>query len=502
MVFVNSKLPYRIGTRGSLLALTQCTLIKNEIENLTKKSFELETIKTQGDQIQDKPLWQLEGKDFFTKELDHALLTKEVDLVVHSYKDLGSERPEGIKLQTITKRSFAHDILLMRSEVVNGLEKKEKLIIGTSSPRRTINLQNHLADFLPFCENTTIECKSLRGNVNTRIEKLKSGNYDGIVLALAGIERLASKDDSKEVLKPLLENLNFMILPQMYFPSAASQGALAIECLENASNELKETLSSVHDELTASEMKRERAAFASYGGGCHLAVGIFTKKLFDFYLQIHRGEVDGKPIVKQVLEGETYDGFKGKKTYEVFGEHDFLISKPKINCSTNGENLFVTSSHCFHAVKKGNYNSLWTAGNRSLKKLISSGHWVNGSSEGLGHSIVDDLRNSKAIQILLKNNDWKVLSHDKADSPVGKNLATYSHKINGSFDSSLEKKLLESEIIYWSSAPQFEAYLEKYPALSSKRHCCGLGKTYGRLKELNIDVTAFIGMKHFREVTK
>src|SRR5690606_15792212 len=93
-----------IGTRGSLLAVTQCTLIKELLEQRTQKQFELKTMKTQGDQITDKPLWQLEGKDFFTKELDAALLTDEVDLVIHSYKDLGSERPEGITLGAITKR--------------------------------------------------------------------------------------------------------------------------------------------------------------------------------------------------------------------------------------------------------------------------------------------------------------------------------------------------------------------------------------------------------------
>ena len=93
---------YLIGTRGSLLALTQCTQVKNQLEKITGDQFELKVIKTQGDQITDKPLWQLEGKDFFTKELDAALLTGDVDLVVHSYKDLGSDRPEGIKLAAIT----------------------------------------------------------------------------------------------------------------------------------------------------------------------------------------------------------------------------------------------------------------------------------------------------------------------------------------------------------------------------------------------------------------
>src|SRR3954468_22494027 len=113
---------YKIGTRGSLLAVTQSTLIKNQLEALSGEKFELVTIKTQGDQITNKPLWQLEGKDFFTKELDEALLAGEVDLVIHSYKDLGSERPEGIKLAAVTERRFAHDVLIIPQKNVEALK--------------------------------------------------------------------------------------------------------------------------------------------------------------------------------------------------------------------------------------------------------------------------------------------------------------------------------------------------------------------------------------------
>src|SRR5690606_23196982 len=126
---------FKIGTRGSLLALTQCTLIKNLIEEKTGAKFELEVIKTQGDQITDRPLWQLEGKDFFTKELDESLLAGKIDLVVHSYKDLGSERPDDIELAVISKRSFAHDILLIKKETIAKLNEKEEIVVGTSSPR-------------------------------------------------------------------------------------------------------------------------------------------------------------------------------------------------------------------------------------------------------------------------------------------------------------------------------------------------------------------------------
>src|SRR5690606_22790385 len=127
------------------------------LEALSGDKFELVLIKTQGDQITNKPLWQLEGKDFFTKELDEALLSEQVDLVIHSYKDLGSERPEGIRLAAVTERRFAHDILLVRKDVVEKLEHWQgDFIVGTSSPRRIANLTRKLAAFIPYSDKTKL----------------------------------------------------------------------------------------------------------------------------------------------------------------------------------------------------------------------------------------------------------------------------------------------------------------------------------------------------------
>ncbi len=221
---------YKIGTRGSLLALTQCGQVKDQLEKITGDTFELVVIKTQGDIIQNAPLWQLDGKDFFTKELDEALLSGAVDLVVHSYKDLGSVRPEGITLAAVTKRTFAHDVLLIKNETIPTIATKKEFIVGTSSPRRIVNIEKYLKDYLPSAaSDLSVKTKMLRGNVNTRIQKLVDGEFDAIVLALPGIERLALTAESNKELTRLLKNVNFMVLPQSQFPSSASQGALGIE---------------------------------------------------------------------------------------------------------------------------------------------------------------------------------------------------------------------------------------------------------------------------------
>ena len=312
---------YTIGTRGSLLALTQCTQIKNKLEELTGDEFELKVIKTQGDQITDKPLWQLDGKDFFTKELDEALLNRSVDLVVHSYKDLGSERPKGIKLAAVTKRDFAHDILLVSKETLLNKKSGDDFIVGTSSPRRIENIESFLAQYLPF-EASKVETKMLRGNVNTRIEKLRSGDYDAIVLALPGIERLALSADSKEKLIPLLDGLDFMVLPQSQFPSASSQGALGIECHEE-NTELLEKLKCVQDQDTLEEVQIERKHFQEYGGGCHLAVGINAKKLPSGEMLLFKRGISNN----QKISVATLLGNENKRKNQ-----DFEYSDPNTQC--------------------------------------------------------------------------------------------------------------------------------------------------------------------------
>ena len=283
---------YRVGTRGSLLALTQCNQIINQLRQLTGDNFELEIIKTQGDQNTTIPLWQMEGQNFFTKELDQALIEKKVDLVVHSYKDLGSIRPSELELAAITKRSYPHDILLIKKETISNLKNLNEFIVGTSSLRRISNIGNHLKKFLPS-ENLKIVTQTLRGNVNSRILKLQEGKYHAIILALAGLERLSETEEVRH----LTEGLDFMVLPLSIFPSAASQGALAIEVFRGNS-ELLEKIKLVQDPNTFEEVRRERKAFNDYGGGCHLAVGINVLKLDNNFLHLHQGELNNKEVSK------------------------------------------------------------------------------------------------------------------------------------------------------------------------------------------------------------
>ncbi len=525
---------YKIGTRGSLLALTQCTQVKEELEKLTGDEFTLEVIKTQGDLITNAPLWQLDGKDFFTRELDQALLEGKVDLVVHSYKDLGSMRPEGIQLAAITKRSYAHDVLLIKKSTIAKLQNNDDFIktftIGTSSPRRMHNLKNHFKNYLPSSNVEKIETKILRGNVNTRIQKLVDDEFHAVVLALPGLERLSLSEESKKVLQELIQDLTFMVLPQTEFPSAAAQGALAIECLENRndSKSLWNKLQKMDDLTTREEVSRERTAFKEYGGGCHLAVGIHVEKKKDYFCHYHRGFHDNGEIDIQKLEEcqekrnlpklsaktKIFVGFNEKKSTKLKNVYSHLVFDKYLTkqalplTSLFGEHLYVTSKYCYHALDLLTHNKdqkkfIFAAGTKTMRELAALGFWVHGTSDSLGDEELKRLRDSKFLSLFYgENHALEVLSHDKSKSTLAEVTPVYTH-LTHELSEEYKRELLETEIFYWTSSTQFNYFTDLIPEIKNKFHAVGLGKTYDELKKIEgLKLLPFLSMKEFEQYLK
>ena len=297
--------PSLIGTRGSLLARAQADLVRERLQDLTGESFQLKTIATEGDRNTQAALWQLPGQDFFTKELDAALLASDIDMAIHSYKDLGHQRPPGVALAAITERAHGEDILLLTRQTRQQLDSLSSFVVGSSSPRRVACVQRYLAPLLPVRPQLSVTGKVLRGNINTRLEKLRDGRYHAIVLALAGLERLAQHAPSRLQLQALLKDLDYMILPSSSFPSAAAQGALAIEVNSQRKDggQLQALLQKLHHVPTAQVVEREREHFQRYGGGCHLAVGIQVEEVAGEFVHCQRGEVEGREVVERTIEG-------------------------------------------------------------------------------------------------------------------------------------------------------------------------------------------------------
>jgi len=244
-----------IGTRGSQLALWQANWVKSQLECLhSNVDINIRVITTSGDKIQDVPLAKIGGKGLFVKEIEEALLVKEIDLAVHSMKDVPMELPAELGVSVITKRESPLDALISKNgETLANLP--QGATIGTSSLRRSSQLLKYRADF---------DIRPLRGNVDTRLRKVKEGNYDAIILASAGLNRLGWASNITE------EISDEVLLPAM------GQGALGIETrLDDAKT--YDLVSALNHEQTNYAVTAERSLVGRLDGGCQVPIGAYAK---------------------------------------------------------------------------------------------------------------------------------------------------------------------------------------------------------------------------------
>lgn len=247
----------RIGTRGSDLALWQANFVKFSLEKLGQE-VEIHIIQTQGDKIQDLSFDKLEGKGFFTKEIEQALLENQVDLAVHSHKDLETTFPKGLTIGAVSDREDPSELLLFRKECVDENQiwnLKRNSIIGTSSARRKSQILAQRPDLI---------IKDLRGNVPTRINKLREGYYDAILLAKAGVNRLELD----------LSDLRCETLSPTEFIPAPAQGVLGLQ-IRNDDVELAIVLKHLNHKKTQGKIEIERAILKQMEGGCQLPLGVY-----------------------------------------------------------------------------------------------------------------------------------------------------------------------------------------------------------------------------------
>ena len=283
-----------IATRGSKLALWQSNHIKAVLEEQNPGlEVELNVIVTTGDRIQDKALSKIGGKGLFLKELEEAMLRGEAQIAVHSLKDVPTVMPDGLLLAAITEREDCRDALL--SEKYANIESlPQGAAVGTSSLRRRMQIEKIRPDLI---------IKDLRGNVDTRIRKLKEGEFDAIILAAAGINRLDLLDSVEHIYPISLKEM----IPSM------GQGALGIEAIDNA--EVLEIVARLEDEDSRVETTVERSFVDRLEGGCQVPIGVNAKVLEDGRVSVKAAL--GMPDGSEILSDEKVIA---KKDYEVFGK--------------------------------------------------------------------------------------------------------------------------------------------------------------------------------------
>lgn len=275
----------RIGSRKSQLALVQTYWVQEQLQkSFPDRTFEVHTMSTQGDKILDVALAKIGDKGLFTKELEVGMLSHEIDFAVHSLKDLPTQLPEGLVLGVVTERENPADALVVhekhRDHQIDTLP--EGAVVGTSSLRRLAQLRHHFPH-LAF--------KDIRGNLNTRLSKLDAGEYDAIILAVAGLQRLGMSDRIHQV------------LPAEVSLHAVGQGALGIECRAD-DTEVLSLLKAIEHIPTRDRALAERAFLRELQGGCQVPIGVNTQ--LDKETLTLTGiviSVDGQRLVKNTVTG-------------------------------------------------------------------------------------------------------------------------------------------------------------------------------------------------------
>lgn len=282
----------RIGSRKSQLALVQTYWVQEQLQkSFPEIKFEVHTMATQGDKILDVALAKIGDKGLFTKELELGMINQEIDFAVHSLKDLPTRLPEGLALAAITERENPADALVVhekyKDKQIDTLP--QGAVVGSSSLRRLAQLRHHFPH---------LEFKDVRGNLNTRLAKLDAGEYDALILAVAGLERLGMGDRVHQV------------LPKEISLHAVGQGALGIECRAD-DTDLISMLKAIEHPKTRDRCLAERAFLRDLEGGCQVPIGVNTEIIGNtLTLSGIVASVDGQRFVKDSVSGEASNAEK------------------------------------------------------------------------------------------------------------------------------------------------------------------------------------------------
>ena len=255
----------KVGTRGSKLALAQTELVIRALrERFPQVDFQMVTMSTRGDRDTSRALLEFGGKAVFVEEFEEAILKGDIDIAVHSAKDMPMEIMEGLTISGTLPRACPQDVLIYKRG--RSFDRNDSFVVGTSSLRR----QYQIRDMYP-----NAVCKNLRGNVGTRIQKLEDGEYDAIILAAAGLERLGIIDGSAECVEVHKDELTFRYLSTESMLPAACQGIIAIET--RTSGEACDMVREINDTEAYTQLICERAVLNRLNAGCHEPIGVYSE---------------------------------------------------------------------------------------------------------------------------------------------------------------------------------------------------------------------------------
>jgi hydroxymethylbilane synthase len=506
--------PLRLGTRRSVLARAQSAAVAASLERAHPGlKVELVGIDTRGDRVLDVPLSKLDGKEFFTAEIDAALLRGEVDLTVHSFKDLSLDRPAALCLGAVPLRENPRDIVFFAPDILEHLSAGGRVRVGSSSPRRGAFAPEFLKRALPG--NPEVELCELRGNVDSRLRRLRlprgtERQLDAVVLAFAGVSRLWEDQlvGAHELVVELLTRLPRMVLPLTHTPAAPAQGALAIEC-RTADAETRSLLAAIDDAATRRSIAAERALLAERGGGCHQQFGATHRLLSGLGGLLYMREADHSGAREPRLAWESeqplppvvgaVNAWDGSALPALPVEVIPGAAAQARTALAGAGAAFITHRRALPELPASQINAcahLWVPGVETWFALAARGIWVEGCAEGLGFQALQDTISSALLSLPVAE-QWLVLTYEEALGhwPGSRALATYRH---GPEIAPAQRPGSDVTHVYWHSASQFERWGDRLGA--HVHHACGPGKTSERLRQAGVArLNLFPSARQWRE---
>ena len=489
--------------RSSRLSLLQIDIVKQKIQ-AAFPGIKVEVIErsSKGDALQNIPLHTVEGSDFFTQDIFDALATGEADIAVHSLKDMSSEHFFGQNKFAVVDRDDTRDVAIFNNYIGEKIRRGETIIIGTCSPRREEMATVFLKKALPqLHDEIKIETRSIRGNVETRLRKLNSGEYDATILATAGLNRLLTNDNDAGLIKELLTDKKLMLLPLIECVPAPCQGAIVAEA-HYSNTKAIEVLNRINVEELSADCYAEKKEAIKYGAGCIQKFGVTTLDTRNGkYLYAAGKDSEGTEFVKwdplpelkiNGLLFSSTDVMKGFFDYE-WSNEELIIEKPAV---------FVANYKAIQGseIKDLSEKTIIASGTKTWFELSKKGYWVTANADALGFEFLLSTLNMPLLNI--KTDDITILTHESAaERWKGKGYdAASNYKLILKKDESTERSVANADAIFWTSFSQYEFY-GKY-AKQNVKHLCAGGETAELLKQAGIEPVIFPTIRAFEQWRK
>jgi hydroxymethylbilane synthase len=496
------KSTFIIACRGSWLSLAQAQLfITKATAQYPSYTFTLKIIETSGDKEQSKPLHLVEGQDFFTKEIQDCLKNNEADFAIHSMKDVSSIHFFKDGHFAIFDRAILQDVAIFNPTVINKIKNGAQIVIGTSSPRRSNMATNFLQKALPVLSSHTINvvAQSIRGNVDTRLQKLHDEQYDGIILAAAGLHRLLQYEPSAKKIGDLLKDKKLMLLPLFNCPPAAGQGAIVAETNSNNTQAIQ-ILNAINNEQLLNAISKERVYATKYGYGCSQQFGVFHLDTPTISFTYAAGKNDTQNTFTEWDFKTTVD-LNNKKLFAStdYMKNFFLYKNlDDVLPTSNLNTVFISSHKAIHSkkiIESLLSKNIWAAGTRTWYELAKMGLWVQGCADGLGFNFLKNIFTSPLINI--NSNSVEIITNTSSKAHWIKDgiAAIGTYQLVNNISTEIQTNVADSDVIFWTSFQQYQ--LCKPFIKQEVLHACPAGKTATLLIAAGLQPIIFPTIKAF-----